>query len=223
MMPRFSLLVPTRVPQVLLVILLLSGLIAGQQSTQELELSRPIRSWEFLPVVGQRAGLLGNEAGQLEAWVYPLKIFRQFHLKFLVGGHALPAETLARTLIVRPESATIVYSGDDFSVRETLFVPVREAGAVIAFEVQTAEALEIEAAFMADFELEWPAALGATFHTWNSDEKAFVFGEEQKKFAALVGSPSATVADASYQTNYSASDENSMRLGVIAKGHEKRV
>jgi len=188
-----------------------------------LEISRPIRSWEFLPVVGQRAGLLGNENGQFEAWVYPLKILRQFHLRFLVGGHALPAESLARTLTVRPESATIVYGGDDFSVRETLFVPVHEAGATIAFEVETAEPLEIEALFTADFQLEWPAALGATFHTWNSDQKAFVFGEEQKKFAALVGSPGATVADASYQTNYSSSDENSMRLGVTAKGHDTRL
>src|SRR5689334_18126929 len=85
------------------------GLAVAQQSSRTLEISRPIRSWEFLPVVGQRAGLLGNENGQFEAWVYPLKILRQFHLRFLVGGHALLAESLARTLTVRPESATIVY------------------------------------------------------------------------------------------------------------------
>jgi len=225
MMLQTPLHISTRALRFLLLILtlLFSAAVAGQQHSETLELSRPIRSWEFLPVVGQRAGLLGNEVGQFEAWVYPLKILRQFHLRFLVGGHALPAESLARTLVVRPESATIVYGGDDFSVRETLFVPVHETGAVVAFEVQTAEPLEIEAAFTADFQLEWPAALGATFHTWNSDQKAFVFGEEQKKFAAFVGSLSATVADASYQTNYSSSDENSMRLGVIAKGHDSRL
>ena len=188
-----------------------------------LELSRPIRSWEFLPVVGTRAGLLGDETGRLEAWVYPLKIFRQLHLRFLVGGRALPAESLARTLTVRPESATITYGGDDFSVRETLFVPVHEAGAVIAFDVQTAEPLEIEAALTADFQLEWPAALGATFASWDPEKKAFVFGEEQKKFAALVGSPTASDPHSAYATNYSASDENSFRLGVIQKGHESRL
>lgn len=224
MMPQFPSLRSTRSRFFLLFLtLFLSQALVGQQHPPSLELSRPIRSWEFLPVVGQRAGLLGNEAGQFEAWVYPLKIFRQFHVRFLVGGQALPAESLARTLIVRPESATIVYGGDDFSVRETLFVPVRESGTIISFEVQTAEPLEIEASFIDDFQLEWPAALGATFHSWDPAQKAFVFGEEQKKFAALVGSPNATGGDASYQTNYSSSVENSMRLGVIANGHESRM
>src|SRR5438477_12625299 len=55
-----------------------------------LELTRPVRSWEFLPAVGQRAALFGNESGQLEAWVYPLKLFRDFHLTFHAGGEAIP-------------------------------------------------------------------------------------------------------------------------------------
>jgi hypothetical protein len=54
----------------------------------------------------------------------------------------------------------IIYAGDTFSVKETLFVPVHEAGAVIKFEVETAHPLEIEAVFERDFQLEWPAALG---------------------------------------------------------------
>ena len=73
----------------------------------------------------------------MEAWVYPLKIFRDFHLKFHVDGQTLAADSLARTLITRPESSTIVYTGDTFSVRETFFVPVREPGAVILLEVET--------------------------------------------------------------------------------------
>src|SRR5260370_4674709 len=84
-----------------------------------LELSRAVRPWEFLPVTGTRAVLLGNESGRMEAWVYPLKIFREFHLKFHSEGRVLAAETLARIVTVRPESATIVYAGDTFRVRET--------------------------------------------------------------------------------------------------------
>ncbi len=70
--------------------------------------------------MGTRAGLFGNEAGQFEAWVYPLKILRDFHLRFHVDGRVIPAEALARTLTVRPESSTILYTGDTFAVRETL-------------------------------------------------------------------------------------------------------
>ena len=102
-----------------------------------LELTRTIRSWEFLPVVGERAGLFGDETGRFEAWVYPLKIFRDFHLTFHVGDRALPAASLARTLTVHPESASILYVGDSFRVRETLCVPVHDAGAVIQLEVET--------------------------------------------------------------------------------------
>ncbi len=175
----------------------------GQQSGQSLVLSRTVRTWEFLPVVGSRAGLFGTENGRFEAWVYPLKIFREFHLTFHVGDRALPAESLARTLTVRPESASIMYAGDSFRVRETLCVPVNEAGAVILFDIETEQPLEIEAAFTGDFQLEWPAALGGTYVNWDEKEHAFAFGEEARKFAAFVGSPTAVDAHLAYQTNYS--------------------
>src|SRR5438874_1704062 len=135
---------------VMLLVLFLSPALAEQQP-HALKLSRPVRSWEFLPVVGERAGLFGNEAGQLEAWVYPLKILRNFHLTFLVGGRAFPADTLARTITVRPESGTILYSSDTFSVSETLFVPAHEAGAVVLIDVETSEPLEMEAAYYRDY------------------------------------------------------------------------
>jgi glycogen debranching enzyme len=194
----------------------------GQQSRAPLELARPIRSWEFLPVVGTRAGLFGNETGRFEAWVYPLKLFREFHLTFHIGDRALPAESLARTLMVRPESVSILYAGDSFRVRETLCVPVKEPGAVILLETETEQPLDIEVGFVGDFQLEWPAALGGTYINWDEKEHAFVFGEEARKFAAFVGSPSANDAHLAYQTNYSSSDENSIRLGATAKGKDTK-
>jgi glycogen debranching enzyme len=195
----------------------------AQQSAPNLELSRTVRTWEFLPVVGTRAGLFGNETGRLEAWVYPLKIFRAFHLTFHVGGRALPAESLARTLTVRPESATLLYAGDSFRVKETLFVPVHEPGAVIRLEIESAEPLEVEAGFVGDFALEWPAAIGGTYSEWDVTRRAVVFGEETRKFAAFVGSPTAADARLAYETNYSSSNETSFRLGVTQKGRETKL
>ena len=195
----------------------------SEVSHEDPVLTRTIRSWEFLPVVGTRAGLFGNETGGFEAWVYPLKIFREFHLTFHVGDRALPAESLARTLTVHPESASILYVGDSFRVRETLCVPVNEPGAVILLEVETEQPLEVEAGFTPDFQLEWPAGLGGTYVTWDAKEHAFFFGEEARKFAAFVGSPSAEGAHVAYETNYSASQENSMRLGVSPRGKDTKV
>jgi glycogen debranching enzyme len=203
--------------------LLSAALAAAQAAAPAPELSRPVRGWEFLPVVGTRAGLFGNETGRFESWVYPLKVFRDFHLIFHVGDRALPAESLARTLTVRPESASILYVGDSFRVRETLCVPVNEAGAVILLEIETEQPLEVEAAFTGDFQLEWPAALGGTYIDWDAKQHAFVFGEEARKVAALVGSPTAGDARLAYQTNYSSSEENSLRLGVTQKGKDTKA
>ena len=94
---------------------------------------------------------------------------------------------------------------------------------MILLEIETEQPLEVEAPSPRDFQLEWPAALGGTYVNWDSAKHAFVFGEETKKFAALVGSPTAGDAHVAYQTNYSFSNDNSMRLGVVQKGKETRV
>jgi glycogen debranching enzyme len=202
--------------------------LSSESSAQEapphsLELSRPIRTWEFLPVTGTRAALFGNESGQMEAWIYPLKLLRDLGLIFHEGDHAIPAEVLARTIIVRPESATIVYSSDTFTVRETFFVPVKEQGAVISFDIRTEQPLEIEARFVRDFQLEWPAAIGGTFIEWDKNLHAFALGEETRKFAGLVGSPTAADPALEFDSNYFDSQANTMRLGVTAKGKDQKL
>ena len=223
---RFHKVTPVmKILRVLASFLLLAVGASGAPNDQKtsLELTRPARPWEFLSAVGTKAGIFGNEAGQVEAWVYPLKIFRDFHLRFHTEGRVLPAESLVRTITARPESTTILYTSDTFAIRETFFVPVNEPGAVILFEVETEFPVEIEAAFHRDFQLEWPAALGATYINWERDREAFYFGEEQKKYAAFVGSPTATEEKHEYQTNYSSGDENSFRLGVTEKGKDAKV
>jgi glycogen debranching enzyme len=200
------------------------GPLLAQKPNRSVELSRAVRPWEFLPSLGQRAALFGNESGQMEAWVYPLKLLRDFHLQFQVDGRIIAAESLARTVSVRPESSTIIYSGNTFTVRETFFVPIiTESGAVILLDVDTETPLEISATFVRDFQLMWPAALGASYMSWDPAMKAFAFGEETKKFAGLLGSPTAAEIQEEYQTNYSGSSSSSFRLGSTAKGSERKI
>src|SRR5947199_9671709 len=45
----------------------------AEKRSHSLELSRSVRYWEFVSIVGKRAALLGNTSGRMEAWVYPLK------------------------------------------------------------------------------------------------------------------------------------------------------
>src|SRR5262249_39862305 len=200
------------------------GLLGGLcRAADSLELSRPARPWEFACSVGQRAGVFGNEAGQFEVWVYPLKILRNFHLRFLTEGRVIPAETMVRTATARPESFALVYSGDTFSVRETFFVPVNESGAIIKIDVQTEQPFEVQTAFEGDFQLEWPAALGGTFEDWDKELRAFTMGEETKRLAAIIGSPTAGNAALEYANNYSSSRQNSLDLGVTTKGRDSKI
>ncbi len=226
-MKRSKLRLPHGIPfRNLLLVILSIGLSVSAHAVEPpraTELSRADRPWEFLSSVGQRAGLFGNEAGQFEAWVYPLKILRNFHLNFIVDGRKVPAEGLARTVTVRPESSTILYAGDTFAVRETFFVPEHEPGALIIIEVETEHPLDVQVAFERDFQLEWPAGLGGTYSFWEPKLNAFHFGEEQKKFFAFAGSPTATEVQQEYDDNYSSAKENSFHLGVVNKGKKPGV
>jgi glycogen debranching enzyme len=187
------------------------------------ELTRAARPWEFLCAVGQRAGVFGNEAGSIEAWVYPLKLFRDFALTFRTENREWKAETLVRSVIARPESTTLVYVGDTFRVEERFFVPVEEPGAIVELQVETEKPLEIRVSFQRDFQLEWPAALGATYSSWNESLHAFTFGEELKKYAGVVGSPTGSLATEEFETDYARSSVSSLRLGVTAKGKDTKV
>jgi glycogen debranching enzyme len=210
------------------IVVAISAIAAGTQTVPHqrdggLLIQRPARTWEFLCALGKRAGVFGNESGRVEAWVYPLKVLRDFHVIIHNEGKAIPAESLVRTIEARPESTTLLYAGDTFSVRETFFVPVDEAGAVIKFEVETEQALEIEVAFHRDFALEWPAAIGGTWANWDTKQNVFVFGEESKKFAAVIGSPTGHEPGLEYESNYSSTHENSLLLGTTPKGRETKL
>jgi glycogen debranching enzyme len=213
------------VKNTILCILVAGFLATGEpaEAQSKLEIARPARTWEAVDAVGQKAAWLGNEAGDFEAWVYPLKILRNFHLVFHAENHVLAAKPLARTVIVQPESTTIIYASDTFSVRETLLVPFDKPGALILLDVHTAAPMEVEARFERDFQMEWPAVLANPAIDWLPSLKAFTFGCEKPEFIALVGSPNAELVDSEYATNYSSSQESSFRLGVAGPGEFHRT
>jgi glycogen debranching enzyme len=196
---------------------------AAQSASALPEISRSERPGAFVSAVGRRAALLGTDDGQFEAWVYPLKILRDLHVRFHVDGRILPAEPLARTVITRPQSTTIVYSDGPFQVRETLFVPIHEPGAIITFDIQTERPLEIEIAFKPDFQLEWPADMGPSHLNWDAEHHGFLFDAQNNPYVALVGSPTARDSKAGKDGDEPGPDESSFRLGVTERGSDKKV
>jgi GH15 family glucan-1,4-alpha-glucosidase len=202
--------------------LLCASPVAAQSASALPEISRSERHGLFVSAVGRRAALLGTDDGQFEAWVYPLKILGDLHVRFHVDGRTVPAEPLAGTVITRPESTTIVYSDGPFQVRETLFVPIHEPGAIITFDIQTERPLEIEVAFKANFQLEWPADMGPSRLSWDAGHHEFLFDAQNYPYVALVGSPTARDSKVGKDGDEPGADERSFLLGVTERGADRK-
>jgi glycogen debranching enzyme len=188
-----------------------------------LEISRPARSWEFLDAVGPKAALFGKEDGTLEAYVYPLKIFRDFRLQFRVGGRSIPGESLVRSIDVHPGVYTLRYGADEFQVEQTLAASLTEPGVVMRLRVRSAEPVAIEGGFIPDFQLMWPASFGSGYAAWQADLKAWLFGADGQPFAAVFGSPGMTILDSAYATNYSTRIANRFSLGEVTGFAERWI
>jgi glycogen debranching enzyme len=150
--------------------------------------ARPSR---YLEASGRRSAFLGREDGSFEAWAYPLKILHDFHLSFGIAAYAdpIPGASLASTVDIRPEAATVRYSHAAFTVDATWLVPLDQPGGLVLLDVTTTEPLTIYVTFRPDLKPMWPAALGGQYSYWDDTLKAYVIGEGSGRNAALVGSP----------------------------------
>jgi len=123
----------------------------------------------------------------MEAWVYPLKIFREFHLKFHLKDENLGLSRW-RDVMVRPESATILLCGRQFTVRETFFRSGAGTRSRDSSRCGNRAASGIEAIFHRDFHLNGRRRFWRHYLDGARNSTRLYFGEEQRKFSALVGS-----------------------------------
>ena len=77
--------------------------------------------------------------------------------------------------------------------------------------------------FVRDFQLMWPASIGGTYMESLQDGHGFLFGEESRRFAGMIASPTGQGLRPEYQTNYSEQVSSSFRLGTTTKGREIKI
>lgn len=150
--------------------------------------SRP--SERFVSVHGHRAAVFGYSQDGLEVWAYPFQIVSSYTLGFRVQGttSAVEGQRLLRRIIYSPESITRIYVGPDFIIREHIFVPLDEAGAIFRYEVHSPRPIEIDVHFTPVLNLMWPGGIGGQSARWSSADSAYLLSEETHRFIALVGS-----------------------------------
>ncbi len=187
--------------------LLLCGLVylplaAAQSGTESgatlqdsgIELRNGAQAFRYFDVTGRRSGVFGRQNGQFEAWIYPIKLLHGFRVEFQQKGLLEPVrgEVLLRQVITRPESTTLVYVHPNFTVREIIWTPTEEPAVVVQFEADSAQPLDITAAFVPDLKPMWPASFGGQHSYWLAEEKAFVLTDGTEHATAVIGSPAIT-------------------------------
>ncbi len=152
----------------------------------------------FINAVGERAGIWGFENGRVEAWVYPLKIFRDFHLAFELEGWpgVFEGDSLASSVRVFPHMVQLVYAAERFSVTETFFVPRNEPGGLILLDVKAPAPVRVLARFRPQLDLMWPAGFGGQTSEWDGEKRWVRESEPGERFSAVIGSPAAVASNA---------------------------
>lgn len=145
----------------------------------------------FVSVHGRRAAIFGYSEDGLEVWAYPFQIVSSVKVSFRPLGTTteIDDERILRRIIYSPEAVTRIYAGPDFIVKEKLFVPLGEPGAIIRYEVASARPLDIVIHFVPVLDLMWPGGIGGQATRWSSADSAYLLSEETHRFSARIGSP----------------------------------
>jgi glycogen debranching enzyme len=145
----------------------------------------------FVAAHGHRGMMVGYAAESLEGWVYPFRIFHDYQLSFRTEGasNSIPGPALVRDVLVNPESVTRIYSGRNFTVKETIFVPLDVPGLTVLYQVESQVPLHLALSFRPDLDLMWPGSIGGQSYGWDSSRHAFLLQVSSGKYSALVGSP----------------------------------
>lgn len=167
----------------------------------------------FIAAHGRRALVAGYASGGLEVWAYPFQIVSGYRVQFRSAGATTPirGQDILRRVTYDQDSVTRIYLGPDFIVREKLFVPLGEPGAILSYQIEAGRGVQIEVHATPVLDLMWPAGLGGQSASWNQSLSAFVLSEPADGYTAVVGSPQITAHDES--GNSTAGGENSSALG----------
>jgi len=157
-------------------------------------INKTVQPLKFLESVGQRAALLGREDGNFEAWVYPIKVLRDFRLSVYFDGAMEPAPLaeFAERLAVSPGRVTITHAHAAFTVKQTWVAAVDQPVVAVLLDVDTARPLKLRATFVPEMKPMWPASFGGQSTSWSAKERTLTFTEGLRRFRPVLGSPAFT-------------------------------
>lgn len=154
----------------------------------------PVRNRPFT-VAGEGGAILGQQSGEFEAWIFPVKIFRDFSITAELDDYPIPIELRqhAAQIRVTPAETVITYSHAAFTVKQRMFVP-RGATAsvvpVITFEIDSVRPMHLTFRFSPAMLRMWPAASYAVSGAeWVSAGGYYILHTDSPKLSGAVAMP----------------------------------
>ncbi|MFH1197174.1 MAG: GH116 family glycosyl hydrolase [bacterium] len=183
----------------LALLFIITGLLAQTSSLipkfeikqNPISLTRPAQPNQYMDKIGRKSALMGSENGSFELWIWPWKVLRNFDLQFFVGTTTQPilSKDIVRDINVTPEATTITFVYESFTVKEILFIPHDEPGAIILLDVYTTTPLTIVPGFMPVMQPHWPTGIGGQYSYWDDEIKGYIISESQRRGLFVCGSP----------------------------------
>ena len=164
-----------------------------------LTITRPVEAGKPFTVAGPRGALFGEQRGEFEAWVYPVKILSRFAITAELADYPVPIDVCAHAaaIEVSPAMTTITYAHAAFTVKQRMFAPRTDAdagaGAVVLFEIDSARPLRLTFRFKPEMLRMWPAPnFGAPNAEWVAEGGGYyVLHTDDPGFSAAVAMPRA--------------------------------
>jgi glycogen debranching enzyme len=112
-------------------------------------------------VAGERGVVVGQQDGQFEAWVLPVKLLSHLTIEANIEGYTVPIEVNRQPaqIEVRPDRTVITYAHIGFTVRQIMFSPNDAAagtGPVVLFEFDCPHPTDFVFRFNPELLWMWP-------------------------------------------------------------------
>jgi glycogen debranching enzyme len=118
-------------------------------------------------VAGECGTIVGQQDGQFEAWLFPVKVLSHMRIEAQVEDYDVPIDVNAHAaeIDVQPDHTTITYSHIAFTLRETFFAtqcgpqdPAKSTtGAMVLFTLDSIRPITLTFNFTPEVKPMWPA------------------------------------------------------------------
>jgi glycogen debranching enzyme len=118
-------------------------------------------------VAGECGTIVGQQDGQFEAWLFPVKVLSHMRIEAQVENYDVPIDVNAHAaeIVVEPDHTTITYSHIAFTLRETFFAtqcgpqdPAKSTtGAMVVFTLDSIRPTTLTFNFTPEVKPMWPA------------------------------------------------------------------